>query len=503
MSESILAQATAQIYLFDRTTKRWITPDGIDTTNDPSSTNQLAQILLLHHAGRRSFRIVGMQRDGRGMIIETKLFARIKYQKANDTFHQWRDEQKQVFGVNFADNYEASIFYQNVIKVLGTIEDNPNIDPGGELYQDPATISNGRMSLQQNGMVNGNGIYSNGMNHDVDQDSLASSNSHGYLNGTNSQMSAQIHAMSNAGVMRKGSNYGVGIQQQQSNSNLLASQQQNQRRASQGSSGSSTNSSNNYITSNNGGGCNNISRSAPAPPPPPPPTKNNSNNISSNNPPPPPPPPLPINLKNENKGNSLAEQLKKTQLKKVSSVENTNNINNINNQGITHKNSINASKGDLLSELAAKINKRKNQEEVRSNGSGDSVTTGTINNERKQSENSVINQNGNTLVQNTSTSNLRTWKQQNSNNGDNNISNGTDSPKTHRKIPSVSSLSSQEDPLKNSNNSSSPITNVTLADLERHKQEVLTEVQKKLQSFKLEIVQEVVAAIRNELRNCQ
>uniref|UniRef100_A0A0N5BFA8 WH1 domain-containing protein n=1 Tax=Strongyloides papillosus TaxID=174720 RepID=A0A0N5BFA8_STREA len=477
MSESILAQATAQIYLFDRSTKRWITPDGLDTSNDPQSTNQLAQILLLHHAGRRSFRIVGMQRDGRGVIIETKLFARIKYQKANETFHQWRDEQKQVFGVNFADNYEASIFYQNVIKVLNTIEDNPNIDPGGDLYQDPATITNGRVGIkQQNGMINGSNStgYINGIHHDVDQDSLASSNSHGYLNG-NSQMGAQIQAMNNAGVLRKPSYV---IPQQQSNPNLIA--QQNQRRASQGSSGSSTHSSTNYSVPSNG---NNNGTNAPRNAPPPPPNISSKPNNTTVNNPPPPPPPLPVNLKTENKANSLADQLKKAQLKKVSSIEGNGP------SVVTPKPSISANKGDLLSELAAKINKRKNQEEINSNGSGDSVNIC----ERKPSE--IVSTNG-VLAQNNSSTNLRSWKQTTSN-GDSN-GNGVDSPKTHRKIPSVSSLSSQEDPLKNVNNTLVP---VTLGDLERHKQEVLTEVQKKLQSFKLEIVQEVVAAIRNELRS--
>ncbi|CEF69019.1 WH1/EVH1 domain and Pleckstrin homology-like domain and VASP tetramerisation domain-containing protein [Strongyloides ratti] len=481
MSESILAQATAQIYLFDRSTKRWITPDGLDTSNDPQSTNQLAQILLLHHVGRGTFRIVGMQKDGRGIIIETKLFARIKYQKANDMFHQWRDEQKQVFGVNFADHYEASIFYQNVIKVLNSMEDNPNIDPGGDLYQDPAVITNGRLggNQQQNGMVNGNNVgYTNGMSHDVDQDSITSSNSHGYLNG-NSQMTVQIQAMNNASVLRKPSYI---IPQQQSNPNL-ATQQQNQRRASQGSSGSSTHSSTNYSVPSNGTTGNGTATTRNIPPPPPPPNVSLKSSCPvTNNPP--PPPPLPVNLKTECKGNSLADQLKKAQLKKVNSVEGNGTPTTV-----TPKSSISANKGDLLSELAAKITKRKNQEEIKSNGSGDSVNVS----DKKSSETSSTN---GTLVQNNSNISLRSWKQTTSN-GDINT-NGVDSPKTHRKIPSVSSLSSQEDPLKNINHSTGQ---VTVADLERHKQDVLAEVQKKLQTFKLEIVQEVVAAIRNELRS--
>uniref|UniRef100_A0A0K0DV62 WH1 domain-containing protein n=2 Tax=Strongyloides stercoralis TaxID=6248 RepID=A0A0K0DV62_STRER len=484
MSESILAQATAQIYLFDRSTKRWITPDGLDTSNDPQSANQLAQILLLHNAGKRSFRIVGMQRDGRGIIIETKLFARIKYQKANETFHQWRDEQRQVFGVNFADNYEASIFYQNVVKVLNSIEDNPNIDPGGDLYQDPAVITNGRLGVQQqNGMMNGNNSnYINGMNYDADQDSITSSNSHSYLN-SNSQMTTQIQAMNNASVLRKPSYV---IPQQQSNPNLVA--QQNQRRASQGSSGSSTHSSTNYSAPFNGTSSNgtNIARNVPAPPPPPPPNvSSKSSCTTTSNPPPPPPPPLPVNLKTENKGNSLVDQLKKTQLKKVNSVEGNGTTQT------TPKSNINANKGDLLSELAAKITKRKNQEEIKSNESSDSNNIC----DKKSSETLLTN---GILAQNNSNISLRSWKQTTSN-GDINTTNGVDSPKTHRKIPSVSSLSSQEDPLNKNINQST--AQVTLADLERHKQDVLSEVQKKLQSFKLEIVQEVVAAIRNELRS--
>uniref|UniRef100_A0AC35UGR1 WH1 domain-containing protein n=1 Tax=Rhabditophanes sp. KR3021 TaxID=114890 RepID=A0AC35UGR1_9BILA len=477
MSEKALAKAKAQIYVYERNVKSWRTVDGKDP-NVESSEKLIATLILYHNPISQHAKIVGIYEDPRIANLETYLFPRMKYERANDTalFHQWRDIKKQVIGVNFNDPYEADIFFQTVMRLLEIIERSSNEDEaGGEVYQDPAMfMNNGRVNGHPSNMTNvanvssvtnGNRVVQQSNGHILEDAIPCSGNNRNFM--PNSQMTAQLQAM-NLANMQRTPNYPA--QQPQTTNNLITNQHQsNQRRASQTSSGSSTHS----LTNNYAAGTNVVNGRIPVAPPPP---SSNGNGHTASKVPPPPPPPLPV-PKKENKGESIAEQLKnRGPLKKVNGNENGGAVGNVN---------VPKNQGNYLSELQLKINKRKNQEEVGSIGSGDSVNV----NEKKLSES---NCNGST--HNNSSSNLK-WKT--TNNGD---TNGVDSPKAHRKLPSVSSVSSCEDPTKNApalpNN-----TSITVADLEKHKQEVLNEVTKKLQAFKLEIIQEVVAAIKNEMRS--
>ncbi|VDM93698.1 unnamed protein product [Onchocerca ochengi] len=238
-----------------------------------------------------------------------------------------------------------------------------------------------------------------------------------------------------------------------------------QRRASQGSSSSSNGSSLPpaiYATTSANNNCpsNNSVRPAPTVP-----LASNYNStpslsisstnvatVSSNAPPAPPPPPPPSSLSlGKGSGSSIADQLKKVQLRKVSAPPSSNSA---------------ASGGsNLLSELEATLSKRKNQ--------CDNSDSRSIGSDTASSTNAVGN--GNLR---------RPWEKQ-----VNGTANIADSPKVNRKLPSSNSLNQEEA------RSTGYGASVTVGTLEKWKEEILSEIRQEIIKAKDEIIE----TLRSEL----
>lgn len=267
--------------------------------------------------------------------------------------------------------------------------------------------------------------------------------------------------------------------------------------------------------------------------------------ISNNAPPPPPPPPGSLKGGAGAKPTSLADQLKQAQLKKVSSSGavpstipgNGSALNRTSSSsgdtGIGSKsstiNSTNSGHSDLLSELAAKINKRNNKNQA------DSVSNSSL--PAAPSSSSLASATGETAAAATTGASsgnggaapagYRPWQKGAANaatlNGPSTAP-SVDSPRVHRKVPSGSSLSSQEEtaPSRNgtvgtylvngnggisaSSSSSNattaalgPPAQLTSADLERFKQELFVEFQREVNKAK----QEILSTLRQELAHMQ
>uniref|UniRef100_A0A915APZ7 Ribonuclease Oy n=1 Tax=Parascaris univalens TaxID=6257 RepID=A0A915APZ7_PARUN len=460
MEEATVAIATADVMVYDDGSKRWLSPDGCV---EPARS----QVRILRNTRTNAFRIVGTRLQDREWILNCNVYERLKYNPATPTFHQWRDEKRKVYGLSFVTEEEAQLFVNVMTQAIAIISSNSEYQNGAEFG-----LSNGVYHEPQQLHHNAHSAPSF---RDNDQDSICSS-------GVTSV---------NANTYRKSSH---SVQSSSSGACLMLSSAQ--RRSSQGSSSSSNGSAaaTTIYAASSTSTCttNSPSRVAPPPasgassaplppptaassgPPPAPPLPSGGIAAVSTNAPPAPPPPPPSSLTSAKPNcNSIAEQIKRIQLRKT----NTALINNANTSQSRSENVAGArGRGDLFSELEATLNKRKNNaENIDSRPSGDSIvatTNGTI---------------------------RRAWEKPSGGalNGSNSI---TDSPKTHRNIgraPSGSSISSQEEPrtINGPIVSTSVTSNVSTASnvltvemLEQWKRDILNEVRAEINKAKNEII---------------
>ncbi|PAV67894.1 hypothetical protein WR25_24141 isoform B [Diploscapter pachys] len=264
------------------------------------------------------------------------------------------------------------------------------------------------------------------------------------------------------------------------------------RRASQGSNASSQET--NQLTAS----------PCRAPPPPPPATSSIpqppaavASTSASAPPAPPPPPPNIFAAPAQTKGPSLAEQLKNQSLKKTAGPQSREPTSNGASAGSSSSSTSNASSlpqpVNFISELAATINKRKQTQ-----AKADAVDSkSNISNGSSDSGCAIPPVNGVVNGLSNGGNGVKKWNEPNANpinkqsavqstaNGT-----GTDSPKTHRKIPSGSSISSQDEGKTNGNNHL-----LTNEILERFKAELMVEFRQEINKAK----QEILELIRQEL----
>ncbi|KAH7730025.1 UNC-3 protein4 protein [Aphelenchoides avenae] len=504
MSEQTLATAIAEVMLYNSETKNWDRTGGSDASS-------LAEVHVLQDVTKvASFRIIAVRKQDSRCLVNQVIHHKLKYQAPTSIFHQWRNEHRQVFGLNFTYEHDASKFLsavQNSMEMVSNANEYQYGTIGGDasngVYQDPHSYYQ-----QTNGR-------------EADQDSIGSN---GHVNGAyrkSNNFAVHPHAQQPPPALGHVTHQASVSTVQHQQQYVQQPQSVQQRRASQGSSGStSTNSSgpgNIYATAahvngyQNGASAQVVSRAAPAPPPAPPappappPSASTSNGssslppISTNAPPPPPPPMLKANA--GQKGQTLADALasKAGQLRKTSdatgsapglvTAQRASNVSSTTDNGSGSKTSTISSttsmgQPDFLSELTARFKNKKSVGEPTS----DAVASGTSAETEKRPSADV---------------NQRPW-QKTSNSSINSATtpNGTttDSPKVHRKAPSGSSLSSQEEaasraPQAASSASSNGIP-LTAADLDRFKQEIMLEVQREITKAKTDIIE----ALRQELQ---
>ncbi|KAK5970067.1 WH1 domain-containing protein [Trichostrongylus colubriformis] len=450
MGESSMAVAAAEVMIYNENRKKWQAPDGAE--------GHISSIQVLHNAARQSFRIIAIREQDGAWVLNCNIHHKLKYHTATPTFHQWRDEQRQVYGLNFSSEKEARDFVSAVGQAIDYL--NHQFVHGGEyqvpnenVYQDP----------NQHVMSH---IHSAPSFRDRDQDDCASS--HSQMNSMHPGFRKSSHSVQG---------------------NTALSQQQ--RRSSQGSSSSSNGPCNIYSQQATAS----PSRIAPGPPsaPPAPPLPNTTSSSgpstapppppASGAPPPPPPPPPNLLKSDAGRGASLVDQLRGAQLKKTSAAKDIRSVSIADPSSVSAPSSgiAGSSHGDLLSELAATFNKKKitqakadaaDSKSNVSNGSSDSGC-GTI---------PPVNGFAATNTGNVS----RKWEPVKANGN-------TESPKTHRKVPSGSSISSQEEVKANGTSLAGSV--ITLEVLERFKADLMVEVRLEINKAK----QDIIEAFRTEL----
>ncbi|CAI5450848.1 unnamed protein product [Caenorhabditis angaria] len=426
--EISVAAALAEVMVYNEMTKKWQPPQGSD--------GQASKVEIMQHNHKPAFRIVSL-RDGK-WLLNCNIHQKLKYHSATATFHQWRDENRQVYGLNFQSEPDARMFVSIIGQAIDHIahqalSEYQNPHPADNVYQDP----------------------------------------HQHMMHIQSAPNFAAHDENQNANFKKQSN--VPLQQQ---INRRVSQTSNQDyHHSHAIPSSSTNTTT-------------VPAPPPAPPAPPPIPPQASAGpssippVSSNAPPPPPPPPPNFGAAGTaGKPTSLADQLK---MRSQNLNKTTNGAAPVTQKAEPEKPAAPSAGGNLMSELAAHINKRKmtqakadavDSKSNTSNGSSDSGC-GTATSTNGFSNGGSI---GSAAAKKWSVSDVKS-------------ASITESPKTHRKLPSASSIFSQDEKTVVSEGSSTgSLVNNEL--LEKFRAELMVEVRLEINKAK----QEIIEVIRQEL----
>ncbi|GMR58029.1 hypothetical protein PMAYCL1PPCAC_28224, partial [Pristionchus mayeri] len=185
-SESMVATADAEVMQHDSASGQWLS----------LSSQRSAIVRLLQNTRSQQFRITAHLENSQ-CVLDTRLYFKMHYKCATPMFHQWRDEKKQVYGLNFSSGDQAGNFEGVVRQALEIIAHS---------REDYGTV-----------------MHANGGNH-VEQAVYQEPHAAGMLH----------HGMHSAPVMRED---GGGYRGASSlAATQLAAQQQQARRQSQGSS---------------------------------------------------------------------------------------------------------------------------------------------------------------------------------------------------------------------------------------------------------------------------
>ncbi|CAI2354276.1 unnamed protein product [Caenorhabditis sp. 36 PRJEB53466] len=451
--EVCLGSAVANVMVYNDSTKQWQPPTG----SDGLPTN----VQIVHDARRPSFRIVSRRSDGL-FLINCNIVQRLRYVKATPKFHQWRDEQRRVYGLNFAEEEEAENFNYLVAQAIerltailnNHVSDYQQPHPADNVYQDP------HQHLMH--------IHSAPNFHDENQNAnFRKTSQHASTLNSASALSQQQRRASQSSNTSGGGNM---FQQHQDFGNT-----------SWNTNGSTVKPAP-------------ISNSAPPPPPPPLPPVNSGAPppppiapVSGNAPPPPPPPP-PQGALMSNGGGSLADQIK---LRTQQGLKPTiNGVKTAPSAAGSESERPAVAKGgnDMMSELQAQLQKRamtkakSDAVDSKSNTSNASTDSGTSTSKEIYSNGGSIGSAAARKLTDASTK-------------------PTDSPKAHRKLPSASSLFPQEDSGSVLSNGSTSSTGTVKAMangsttaipnelLERLRADLMVEVRLEINKAKQEVIE--------------
>ncbi|OQV12129.1 putative Protein enabled-like protein [Hypsibius exemplaris] len=535
---TVVAHATVMVY--DDVNKRWI-PAG------NAMQNGLARVQIYHHQSNHTFRVVGRKLQDHEVVINCAIPKGLKYNQATPTFHQWRD-QRQVYGLNFQSKDEADAFAQAMADAVSTLNalalagaGSGGSVVGATVGGGPGLTNNSRYESsnavtatastinirqqQQNGnsstIVNTTSLYTQLVNNPTTNGHHGNghASSHHLTNGSSSSsdvVDQYQHDIYGRGKFaqteddhysptQKDANYGSRSSNNDWHSSSAASTNSNNiyhtatnmppsnSNAAQTNaitipvapssnrtpaSGSSTYTSQQSIQSN-GSAANGMQSDSYRIPSSGPPAAPPAPAVGGKAPPaPPPPPPVPSNLNGQS--NSFANALQNATLRRTS--KDNGSIGSTGSNGSGNGNSGGGGQHGLISEMQATLARRRAKqdrtgvEDISFEASQPKMTSAPV--EKKSwgdasktpsTAKLQVNGNGNAYNSNTAV-------------------NGPESPKMPRKVLSFST------DLDSTRSSNIDVVDVSASDLERVKQEILTEMRREMNKLKIDLIE----AIRQE-----
>ena len=112
-AERPLYKINASVMMYNEEEKQWI------HAGSNNQTSPYSEIHILQNTARKSYRIVGLKcDDASDVTVNMNIMHKLKYHVATSTFHQWRCEKRQVYGINFSSPEEAENFKNCMTRVL-------------------------------------------------------------------------------------------------------------------------------------------------------------------------------------------------------------------------------------------------------------------------------------------------------------------------------------------------------------------------------------------------
>ncbi|KAF5400624.1 Vasodilator-stimulated phosphoprotein [Paragonimus heterotremus] len=112
VEECPVVTAKANVMLYDTAASAWV-PSG--------ARHGISKVQLYHNTTTNAYRVVGWRLQDREVVINCAIVRGLKYHRARQTFHQWRDSKQQVYGLNFATVEEADVFAAAVEDALANL----------------------------------------------------------------------------------------------------------------------------------------------------------------------------------------------------------------------------------------------------------------------------------------------------------------------------------------------------------------------------------------------
>ncbi|RWS16293.1 Enabled-like protein, partial [Dinothrombium tinctorium] len=129
--ETSICTARASVMIYDDTNKKWL-PSG--------SSSGVSRVHIYQHLHNSTFRVVGRKLQDHEVVINCAILKGLKYNQATATFHQWRDN-RQVYGLNFSSKEDAENFADAMLKVLDILNSGSNVSNNSSANTLPTTKS--------------------------------------------------------------------------------------------------------------------------------------------------------------------------------------------------------------------------------------------------------------------------------------------------------------------------------------------------------------------------
>eukprot|EP00043_Microstomoeca_roanoka_P011779 m.111369 g.111369 ORF g.111369 m.111369 type:complete len:455 (+) comp15295_c1_seq1:222-1586(+) len=116
MSEQAVASGQACVLVYSGDEKKWV-------AQGPASG--LSKVTLYHNPDTNTYRVVGRNLQDKSVVVNSNILRNTTYNKATDAFHQWRDARGVVYGLNFSSKEGAASFAAEVETAIKTLN-NPD-----------------------------------------------------------------------------------------------------------------------------------------------------------------------------------------------------------------------------------------------------------------------------------------------------------------------------------------------------------------------------------------
>ncbi|KRX63857.1 Protein enabled -like protein [Trichinella sp. T9] len=149
ISEKSMVAIQASVLNYDDAIKKWLPAGG-------SKIQEMSKVQILHHVENNTFRVVGRKLQDHDVVINCAIIPGLKYNFTSDTFHQWRDHINQkLYGLNFLNLEDAVTFGTVMSRVLEMINSyrtqaQSNVNRPSMAYTEQGSVTVSRQTVNGN-----------------------------------------------------------------------------------------------------------------------------------------------------------------------------------------------------------------------------------------------------------------------------------------------------------------------------------------------------------------